>query len=285
MTTDPASSARQAREALGVRLRELRREAGLTGRAVAEAVGCHFSKVSRIEHGAQTPTEQYLRSLCRACSADDQLADLIASVRVIESMYVEWRRQTRAGMRRLMLSPVPLYERTRLFRIYEHNIIPGLFQTADYATAMLKYFIDFLETPNDLEEAIRARMERQRILYTGDRRFVVVLEERAMRAQVGSIDTMAGQLDRLLAVMSLQRVSLGIIPAHMPRTVFASLGFWIFDQTTVEIETPTAGLQVTQPREMRLYARMFEQLQQLAVYGAAARAIIGEALVQIGASA
>jgi hypothetical protein len=184
-------------------------------------------------------------------------------------------------MKRLMLTPLPLYERTKLFRIYEHNIIPGLFQTADYSAAMLSYFIDFLETPNDLEEAIAARMERQRVIYTGDRRFLVVLEERAVRAQVGSPDTMAGQLDRLLAVMSLQRVSLGIIPAATPRTVFASVGFWIYDNITIEIETPTAGLEITQPREVRLYVRMFEQLQQLAVYGAAARRIIGRALTEL----
>lgn len=281
MTTDPASSARQAREALGVRLREIRRDAGLTGRALADAIGCHFTKVSRIENGGQTPSETYIKALCRTCQADDQVPDLIASVRVIESMYVEWRRQTRSGMKRLMLTPLPLYERTKLFRIYEHNIIPGLFQTADYAAAMLTYFIDFLEAPNDLAEAIAARMERQQIIYRGDRRFLVVLEERAIRAQVGSTDTMAGQLDRLLVVMSLQRVSVGIIPANTARTVFAATGFWIYDYASVEIETPTAGLEITQPREIRLYVRMFEQLQQMAVYGAEARGIVREVLADL----
>jgi len=259
---------------LGIRLREIRKDAGLTGRALAEAIGCHYTRVSRIEHGGQIATEQYIKALCHACGADDQIPDLIASVRVIESMYLEWRRQTRAGMKRLMLSSVPLYERTRLFRIYEHNIVPGLFQTADYSAAMLSYFIDFLDTPNDLDAAIEARMERQRVLYTGDRRFLVVLEERAIRAQVGSADTMLSQLDRVLAVMSLQRVSLGIIPAAARRTVFASVGFWMYDDFIVAVETPTASLEITQPREVRLYARMFEQLQGLAVYGAEARATV-----------
>src|SRR5262249_26410143 len=183
-------------------------------------------------------------------------------------MYRARRGHNRAGMKRLMLSSVPLYERTRIFRIYEHNIIPGLFQTADYSAAMLSYFIDFLDTPNDLDAAIAARMERQRVLYTGDRRFLVVVEERAIRAQVARVDTMLGQLDRVLTVMSLQRVSLGIIPASAPRTVFASVGFWLYDDSMVAVETPTASLEITQPREVRLYARMFEQLQGMAVYGA-----------------
>lgn len=261
-----------------MRLREIRKDAGLTGRALAQLIGAHFTKVSRIENGGQTPSDDYIRAWCVACHAEDQIPDLIASVRAIESMYLEWRRQTRAGMKRLMLSSVPIYERTNLFRIYEHNIIPGLFQTAEYSQAMLSYFIDFFDAPNDLESAIEARMERQRIIYSGDRRFVVVLEERAMRAQVGSTDTMAGQLDRLMAVMSLPRVSLGIIPAVTPRAVFASVGFWIYDHEMVAIETPTASIDVTQPREIRLYAKMFEQLRQSAVYGTDARALIGSAI-------
>lgn len=156
MSTNPASPSQQAREALGVRLREIRKDAGLTGRALAATIGCHYTKVSRIEHGGQPVSEQYIKALCQACRAEDQVPDLIVSVRAIESMYLEWRRQTRASMKSLMLSLAPLYERTRVFRIYEHNIIPGLFQTADYSAAILSYFIGFLETPNDLDTAIAA---------------------------------------------------------------------------------------------------------------------------------
>jgi transcriptional regulator with XRE-family HTH domain len=279
VTTDHAKTTQEAREALGVRLREIRKEVGLSGRALATAIGCHFTKVSRIENGGQTPSEPYIRALCRACQAEDQIPDLIASVRAIESMYVEWRRQTRAGMKHLMQAAVPLYERTKLFRIYEHYTIPGLFQTAEYSTAILRYFIDFLGIPDDIDLATEARMERQRVIYSGDRRFLVVLAEEAVRARVGkNTDIMAGQLDRLLAVTSLPRVSLGIIPMRSQRTTFAAVGFWIYDNAMVGVETPTAKLGVTQPTEIRQYVKMFEQLQRAAVYGAEARAILRGAL-------
>jgi transcriptional regulator with XRE-family HTH domain len=281
VSTGPASPAKQARQALGIRLREIRKDAGLTGRTLAGLIGGHFTKVSRIENGDQTPSAEYLRAWCAACRAEDQLPDLIATARAIESMYLEWRRQTRAGMKHLMLSSVPLYERTTLFRIYEHNIIPGLFQTAEYSAAMLSYFIEFLDVPDDLDAAVQARMERQRVIYTGDRRFAVVIEEQAIRLQVGTIDTMAGQLDRLLAVMSLPRVSLGIIPATAPRAIFASVGFWIYDDALVGVETPTAALEITQPREIRLYAKMFDQLRHTAVYGAPARTLITKAITDL----
>jgi transcriptional regulator with XRE-family HTH domain len=106
--------ARRAREILGVRLREVRKEAGLTGRALAVSIGCHFTKISRIENGGQAASEDDIKAWCLACNAGDQIPDLIATVRAIESMYVEWRRHTRAGMKRLMLAPVPLYEQTTL---------------------------------------------------------------------------------------------------------------------------------------------------------------------------
>jgi len=42
---------------------------------------------------------------------------------------------------------------------------------------------------------------------------VVVLEEQTLRTRIGDADVMLGQLNRLLAVMSLPRVSVGTIPA------------------------------------------------------------------------
>lgn len=278
MSTNLNSPAQQAREALGARLREIRKSAGLTGRALAASIGCHFTKISRIENGGQAPSEDNIKAWCRTCGAESEIPDLIATARAIESMYVEWRRHTRAGMKRLMLAPVPLYERTTLFRIYEHSAIPGLFQTAEYSAVILRYFIDFLDVPNDLDAALQARMERQKIIYSGNRRFAVILEENAIRARVGSPETMAGQLDRLLAIASLPRISLGIIPQTAPRRTFTQVPFWIYDDALVGVETPTAKLEIVQPNEIRLYVQMFEHLRQSAVHGAPARALITRAI-------
>ncbi len=283
MTTSPSSSAKQAQEALGVRLRELRRDAGLTGRALAAALGWHFTRVSKLEHGVQAPTDADIRDWCRACRADDHVPDLLATLRTVESAYLEFRRQARAGMKRVLgAHTVALYDRTTLFRIYEHNVIPGLFQTADYSAAMLAFWIQFLETPNDLDAAVAARMERQRVLYRRDKRFVVVLEEQALRTWFGTAETQAGQLDRLLAVMSLPTISLGIIPMMTERPAVASAGFWIFDNVLAALETPTASIEVTRPQEIELYARMFDRLLAAAVHGKDARALITKTLEELG---
>jgi hypothetical protein len=120
-------------------------------------------------------------------------------------------------------------------------------------------------------------MEWQKIIYS-EREFRVVLEEQALRTRAGDQDVMAGQLDRLLAVMSLPRVSLGIIPSGTERAVMPSAGFLIFDSDMVQAETVSAELTVTQPQEIALYARRFELLRESAAVGRAARQLIRDAL-------
>ncbi|MGJ6968782.1 DUF5753 domain-containing protein [Streptosporangium sp. G11] len=203
-------------------------------------------------------------------------------MRGIESAYVEWRRQLRTGLRRQQETSIPLYEQTRRFRIYQPFIPPALLQTAGYAAEMMRSRRVFLGLPDDVDEAVEARMNRQRVLYSGDRRFLIVLEEQALRTRIVSQDAMAGQLDRLLATMDLQRVSVGIIPAGGARSPSAfGEGFVIFDDAMVRVETTSAELTITQPAEIALYGRTFTEMQSAAVYGAAARGLIAAAVAAI----
>src|SRR5262249_15355064 len=152
----------QAREALGARLREIRKDADLTARALAAATGSHFTKVSKIENGARSPTEQDIRSWCTACGAADQIPDLIATVRHIEAMYHEHRRQMQAGLKHLTESSVPLYEQTSLFRIYDTTVVPGLFTTAEYAAALFRFWTGFMGLADDVDAAGQGRPGRPR---------------------------------------------------------------------------------------------------------------------------
>jgi transcriptional regulator with XRE-family HTH domain len=282
VSTPPSSSARDAQQALGARLREIRQDAGLSGRALAAATGQHFTRVSKIEHGIQAPSDRDLRDWCRVCGAEDQVPELIATARAVQSAYLEFRRQARAGMKRVLgAHTLPLYERTSQFRIYEHNVIPGLFQTTAYCTAMLSFWFGFLDAPRDLNAAVEARQQRQRVIFQAGRQFTVVLEEQALRTWFGTAETQAGQLGRLLEVMSIPTVSLRIIPLMTERTGVPSAGFWIFDNTLVALETPTASIDVTRPQEIDLYARMFDHLRASAVHGAAARTLIVRALGEL----
>ncbi|MFE2943676.1 helix-turn-helix domain-containing protein [Streptomyces sp. NPDC059255] len=273
-----ANQAQQAREALGARLRELRKDAELTGRALAQQAGWQLSKVSRIEHGKQNAGESDIRVWCRITGAQAQIPDLIATARHIEAMWLEWRRTFQAGAGHANRRSLPLYEKTEVFRIWHPTVVWGTLQTADYAAATFRQVIDFLDIPDDLDSAVAARMERQRYLYSGNRRFVVVLGEQALYTNYGAPEVMRGQLDRLLAVISLPRLSLGIVPSTAPMEIWPGNSFSLFDDRMVIVETFSAEMTITQPREIALYFKAFSLLQRAAVHGQPARRLIANAL-------
>jgi transcriptional regulator with XRE-family HTH domain len=279
VTTDPSSSVAQARKELGARLRQLRRAAGLTGQAIAAATGQHFTRVSRIEHGVQAPTERNIRDWCTVCGAQDQIPDLIATARAVESAYLEWARQSRAGMRRLGdLHSIATYRRTTTFRIHEPAVLPGIFQTEAYIRRMLSFWYAFLDAPDDTEPTVAMKAERTAIALTSAKRIAVVLGEQALRTRRGTPQEHTEQLHHLLSLMRLPFVSVGVIPANAQRYAIASIGFWIFDNNAVALETPTAAIKVTRPQEIALYAKLFDQLQAEAFYGADATQLVRQAM-------
>ena len=94
------------------------------------------------------------------------------------------------AMRQLQESSAPQYERTRLFRIYEHTALPGLFHTAEYSMEIMSYWVRFLGLPDDAEAATAARLARQKVLRSGRRRFIVVLAEQTLRTRLGTPQVM-----------------------------------------------------------------------------------------------
>jgi transcriptional regulator with XRE-family HTH domain len=283
VSTDPHSTVAEARRELGARLRQLRKSAGLTGQEVAQATGQHFTRVSRVENGVQMPTERNIRDWCAACDAENETPDLIAAARVVESAYLEWTRQTRAGMRRLgdLHSPAA-YRRTTTFRIHEPVLMPGLFQTESYVRRMLAFWYSFLDAPDDTEATVAAKRERAAIALSPSKRISAVLGEQVLHTRRGTKEEHADQLRHLLSLMRLPFVSVGVIPAGARRVAIASVGFWIFDCNAVAVETPTAAIKVTRPKEIALYSNLFEQLHAEAVHGLGARRIIDSVLAGCG---
>ncbi|MBL1073077.1 helix-turn-helix transcriptional regulator [Nocardia sp. 2] len=270
-------AAHEQRQALGARLRELRRDAGLTGRKLAESAGWHESKTSKIEYGKQTPSEVDLRTWCRLTGRLDQLPDLIASLRNIEAAYLEFRRVLGTGTRRRQRMISHIEHETKVMRWFEPLLIPGLLQTPGYIAWVLGRVIRFYDVPDDLEAGMTARIERQQVLYRGTRRFSFLIAEQALYTTAGDDSVMVEQLDRLLTVMALPRVQLGIIPRTAVWETVTN-NFVLYDNRLVLVETTTAELTITQPREITLYGRLFDVLAGQALTGGAARELIARAL-------
>ncbi|MFC9430272.1 helix-turn-helix domain-containing protein [Streptomyces sp. NPDC056987] len=279
MPISPSSSAQAARKNVARRLRDLRRDAGLTGTELASACGWHHAKTSRIENARTPPSPTDIRLWCRACSAEDQAEDLIAASLHAESLYTEWRRRARTGLRQIQESAVPLYRSTKVFRVYARALMPGVLQTEGYARALLGTNARLLDVPDDGAEAAAARVKRSQIIHEAGHRFVLLVEEHVLRFRLGDSDTMAAQLGHLLGAGALPSVSLGVIPmSTAQRPLWVQEPFSAFDDTLVAVELLSARVNITQPSEIALYLKAFEELQALAVYGAQARALIVRAI-------
>ncbi|MBV6696627.1 helix-turn-helix transcriptional regulator [Kitasatospora aureofaciens] len=282
MPASPSSSAQAARRAVAARLRELMLDAGLNGQQLAARCGWHESKTSRILNARKAPSEDDIRAWCAACGAGDQVPDLIATARAVDSMYMEWRRLHRGGLTRTQQQSLDRYESTRLLRVYASNVMPGFLQAPAYATALLTSITRFKGYADDVTDAVAARVARSRFLYEGGHRFVVVLEESVLRYRIGDATVMAGQLCHLLTVMPLPSLSLGVIPFADERAVWPLEAFYVFDAASCTVETLTAEISVTQPRELADYAKAFSELSQMAVHGEAARRLITDAVDALG---
>jgi transcriptional regulator with XRE-family HTH domain len=277
------SNVHEARAALGKRLRELRQQARLSGRQLAEALSWPPSKVSKLENGRQTPSDDDIRSWTQATNGYSEADALLASLHTLEVQHAEWRRILRAGIGARQNELAELDQKTRFFRAFEATVIPGLLQTAEYARARFAEGIRVLKLPNDIDDAVRGRVRRQEILYRPDKRFHFVLTEAALRMRLCPPEIMLGQLDRLVSFSALPNVRLGIIGFETRYATSPWHGFWLYDNDRVLVETYSASMNLAQPQEIALYRGVFDEMAAVASYGRAARAIITRVIDDLAA--
>ncbi|MFI0454392.1 helix-turn-helix domain-containing protein [Actinomadura sp. 6N118] len=261
-----------AKRAFGTQLKELRLDAGLTGVELARRCGWHKTKVSKIEHGTQSPTEEDIRKWADTCNAEGLIPELIATSREIEQMWTDYKRWHRPGMKRLQFQAMDLYAKSKLIRVYESLFIPGFLQTVEYAKAQFTIHARLHGLPlEDVEEAAHNRMARKRFLGTGAPMFTFLLEASALTNNTGGLEVMNGQLDYLKEVSTLPYVSVGIIPQGRARSLYPGEGFYLFDESLLKQEFWSGAFQTSRPENIAYFLRVFATLRNQTVFGAAAR--------------
>jgi transcriptional regulator with XRE-family HTH domain len=269
-----ATNVHETRDALGRRLRELRQRAGLTGTQLAESLSWPQSKVSKLETARQTPSEDDIRAWARTTGSESQTDELLIALRTLEAQHAEWQRVLSPGLQAHQSTLAKLDAKTRLFRVFEATVVPGLLQTAEYARARLAQGVILFNARNDINEAVQARMRRQELLYRPDKRFQFIITEAALRLRLCGPKVMLAQLDRLISLSTLPNVRLGIISSDTRYVVGPWHGFWLRDNERVLVETFSAELNLVQPPEIALYSEIFAQFAAAAAYGRSARALI-----------
>lgn len=250
-------------DVLSVTLRTLRKDAGLSGVEAAQRAGISQATISRFETGKRVPTPADVRTLCTVYGAPaatrqrlltivDDLREQITSTRTTLHRAAAPSVQQRLGR---------IEAASARIRSFQPTIVIGLLQTPAYMRALLSG----VHHGDDLEAMVAARQARQQILDT-DRVFHLVLTEGALRWHVGSPDTMARQVEHLVAVAGRPNVRLGIIPWTRPVIHPVLHAFQIYDQRAVMVGTETAVAVITDARDVTDYETRFEIYAGLADY-------------------
>lgn len=275
------------RRRLAERLRALRQAAGFSGNRFARRIGWPQSKVSKIETAKQLPTDDDLRQWADGVEAG------VETVRELQSLldqareeYASWKANYRAagGASGKQADSLALELEATRIREFVPAFIPGLLQTAEYARELLHRPAGpsaFGASEPDIDQMVAVRMQRQQILYRPGRQIQIVVLEAALRSRVCSPTTLAGQLDRLLAVAGLPALEFGVVPFDEDVPVYPLTGFAVFNDDLVVIETVTGEQQLSDPDEVALYEQFFDLLRQAARYGRESAAIVQRALAEL----
>ncbi|WP_255953089.1 helix-turn-helix domain-containing protein [Streptomyces odontomachi] len=263
-----AGSPTARRRRLSIELKKLRETHSLTCAQVGEALDWSGSKVNRMETGSGRVQPSDVDALCRFYNTSDELRDFLKAL-ARQAKTRGWWQVHGSGVPEWFSIYIGLEQDASTFRQYQCEVVPGLMQTPAYAGEL--HTSGAHMSPEDMDRAIRVRMERQAMLTRPDAPdswFVV--NEAALRNVIGNRGLMREQLERLLASVELPNVTLQVLPfdsGTYPATgSFTMLGFPDpEDPDLVYRDGITDALYLEGEQHVREYTRAFDGLRAAAL--------------------
>ncbi|MEU8790973.1 helix-turn-helix transcriptional regulator [Streptomyces sp. NPDC048643] len=178
----------------------LRREAvGIRAAEFGEAVGYGEDMVYKIEAGKRIPRPEYLDRADEVLGAGGLLSAMQEDVKKVS--YPKKVRDLAA-----------MEAKAVEIGVYECNTLPGLLQTPDHARALIEA-AQPPYSPDDVERMVAARLARQSVFEREPSPSInFVLEEAALRREVGGTMAWKQQLERLRKVGRVRHVTLQVMP-------------------------------------------------------------------------
>jgi hypothetical protein len=258
------------RRQLGAELRRLRDRAMRTVADVAGELDWSESKLSRIEtanSGIRRPDLERLLGVYGVADAERSRLLALAGQARQRSWWEAYgdalpdAYETYIGFEA---------EATSIFT-YEAQVVPGLLQTDEYASAIMRAFLAH-DRPDVIGQRVAVRMARQAVLTRDPPPTLwAILDEAVLRRQIGGPDVMRRQLQRLVEMSERQVVTLQVLPfntgAH--RALDGSFIMLEFggssDHPLAYSEGVTGGVFRSKPEELRTYWMTFEALRNAAL--------------------
>ena len=245
---------------LGTQMRRLREARGITAREAARAISGSESKISRIELGRTSVREVDIADLLSLYGITDVAEREELLTLAGQANQPGWWHQFQDVLPGWFQAYLGLEESAESIRTYDALFIPGLLRTEDYAAAVIGIG-DF-----SLDESARLILllkERQRKL--ASIRLWAIVDEAALRRQVGSAEVMRGQIEHLYGLCDLPGLKLQVVPrtaaAYVVPGSFSILGFAAPDlPDVVYVEQLTSAMYLDKPADVDRYAGALEKL-------------------------
>ena len=254
------------RKRLGIELRHLREQRGLTCEDVGQRLDCSGTRISRIETGRINVKPGDVRDLLDVYGVTGVEADSLVQL-AREARRKGWWHTYGQALPPWFEAFIGLEAEAARQRDFQSMVIPGLFQTEDYARAVLH------AAPNagrveDLGRLVQLRMQRQAILTQASPPDLwVVLSESVLRVQVGGPAVMRDQLRRLIDLAGQANVTLQVLPFSTAALVHPVSPFTILDfpeaadPAVVYLEHLTGSLFIEREEEVHRYTVVFDHLR------------------------
>jgi transcriptional regulator with XRE-family HTH domain len=254
----------------GKELRYYRERAGLSQTDLAALVNVSHDVISKIETGDRPPAEGFPERLDAVPELDTRDG--------LDRIWGWLKESTRYKAIPGWFAPWTHFEaQATTLRSYEPLLVPGLFQTADYARAILG--TEPGADPDKRDEQVAARMDRQVILERADAPQIwSVLDEAVLHRCIGSTKIMRDQLEHLAGLADRPRVTVQVIPAGVGAHAGLLGGFALAELDgsagMVYLETSAEGLTTDSPALLAHAMFRFDTLRAEALPRAASRDLI-----------
>ena len=196
---------------LAAELRALRASSGLTRDEVVERTGINAVTMYRIEHARVRPQTRTLRTLLDLYGVDkEEQSELVGLLR--DARERGWLHAYQSELPEQYMNFIGFEGEARSSWNYESLFVPGLLQTEDYARAVITGVLPFASR-DEVERRVEVRMERQKVLRNENPlELWGIVDEAALRRQVGGQSVMRAQLRHLLEASELPHITFQVIP-------------------------------------------------------------------------
>jgi transcriptional regulator with XRE-family HTH domain len=196
------------RRELASQLRDLRKQSGRTVEDVARELLCSPPKISRIETGVRPASLRDVRDLCIIYGVDDSLRDRLMTLAREAKQQGWWNRYEDLAIESL----IGLEIEAAQISSYESCVIPWMFQTREYARAVIRGILPRI-ADHVLDERVTARITRQELITReSPPHFWSLVDESALRRRVGGNDIMRDQLKRMVELAAIPNITLQVVP-------------------------------------------------------------------------